>query len=202
MDLQVWANGFRFTDDVVRDAPAFLISHHAHATAAHVEAVAMQAREVALKFGINADHAEIAGWLHDISTIIPNEKRIEVAEARGVEVLPEEIQLPMIIHQKLSVVMAWELFHVDDEGILSAIGCHTTLKTGASDLDKVVFVADKLAWDQPGVAPFHADMWAAFERPLDELTLVYLQYLWDQRETLAVVHPWMRDAYLELSQQA
>ena len=201
MDLQALAKGFRFTGDVARDAPAFLISHHAHATASHVEAVAMQAREVALKFGINADHAEIAGWLHDMSTIIPNEKRIEAARAWGVEVLPEEIQLPMIIHQKLSVVMARELFHMKDESILSAIGCHTTLKTGASDLDKVVFVAHKLAWDQPGVAPFHADMWEALERSLDELTLVYLQYLWDQRETLAVIHPWMREAYLDLSQQ-
>src|SRR5688572_24097477 len=162
----------------------------------------MQAREVALKFGLDAEQAEIAGWLHDISTIIPNDKRIETARAWGVEVLPEEITLPMIIHQKLSVVMARELFHVYDEAVLSAIGCHTTLKVGASVLDKVVFVADKLAWDQPGVAPFHAEMWEAFERSLDELTLVYLRYLWERRETLAVVHPWMREAYLEMSQQA
>lgn len=202
MDLQTLAQGFRFTGDVAHDAPAFLIAHQCRATAAHVEAVAMQGREVALKFGLNADQAEIAGWLHDISTLIPNEQRIETAEALGVEVLPEEAALPMIIHQKLSVVMARELFGVEDEAILSAIGCHTTLKAGASDIDKVVFVADKLAWDQPGVAPFHVEMWEAFERSLDELTLVYLRYMWERRETLAVIHPWLREAYLDMTKQA
>ncbi|OLF95341.1 Hydrolase (HAD superfamily) [Bacillus licheniformis] len=34
----------------------------------------------------------------------------------------------MIIHQKLSKVMARDLFQVADEDILNAIECHTTLK--------------------------------------------------------------------------
>jgi HD superfamily phosphohydrolase YqeK len=113
-------------------------------------------------------------------------------------VLPEEETLPMIIHQKLSVVIARELFDVQDDAILSAIGCHTTLKAGANALDKVVFVADKLAWDQPGIAPFHADMWAALERSLDEVMMVYVRYLWERRDTLAVIHPWLREAYQDM----
>jgi HD superfamily phosphohydrolase YqeK len=101
----------------------------------------------------------------------------------------------------LSVVLAREVFNVRDEGILSAIGCHTTLKANASPLDKVVFVADKLAWDQPGTPPYKTEMIAALEHSLDSAALVYLQYLWDRRDTLRVVHPWMVAAYMELSTQ-
>jgi hypothetical protein len=59
------------------------------------------------------------------------------------------------------------LFGVADEGILSAVGCHTTLRAGASPLDKVVFVADKIAWDQAGPPPFLADLQAGLDRSRD-----------------------------------
>lgn len=66
--------------------------------------------------------------MHDISGVIPNEKRIAAAEALGIDILPEERIFPMIIHQKLSKVMARDLFQVADQDILNAIECHTTLK--------------------------------------------------------------------------
>jgi HD superfamily phosphohydrolase YqeK len=95
----------------------------------------------------------------------------------------------------LSVVLAREVFGVRDETVLSAIGCHTTLKAGASHLDKVVFIADKIAWDQPGQPPYLDELLAGLERSLDEGVFVYINYLWAQRATLKVVHPWLVDAY-------
>lgn len=55
------------------------------------------------------------GYLHDISAIFPNEVRIVVAEEFGIEILEEERKFPMIIHQKLSRVIAKEIFKVHDE---------------------------------------------------------------------------------------
>ena len=106
----------------------------------------------------------------------------------------------MIVHQKLSVEIAREIFGVADEKVLSAVGCHTTLKAKASILDKVVFVADKIAWDQEGKPPYLDPMLAALETSLDAGALAYLSYLWEQRDQLKVVHPWMKDAYLELAE--
>ena len=34
--------------------------------------------------------------------------------------------------------------------ILKAIESHTTLRSNPSKLDMIIFIADKLAWDQPG----------------------------------------------------
>jgi predicted HD superfamily hydrolase involved in NAD metabolism len=192
------AAGLQLSGDVVHDVPIFLIHHGRPGTAQHCGAVAAEARRVAELAGADLDAAEVAGWLHDISVIIPNAQRAVIAEQLGIDVLPEEALFPMIIHQKLSAILAREIFQIKDGAILSAVGCHTTLKAGATLLDKVLFVADKLAWDQPGHAPFHDDVRAALGSSLDQAALVYLCYLWEQRARLKVLHPWAQAAYIEL----
>lgn len=199
--LDALTKDIKITGDLASDATSFLTHHGYPHTAAHCRDVAAEAQWAALKTGVNPQQAEIGGWLHDISAVIPTAGRAVVAGQWGLDVLPEEAAFPMIIHQKLSVVLAREVFGVRDAAVLSAIGCHTTLKAHASPLDKAVFVGDKLAWDQPGIPPYHAEMQAVLEHSLDRAALVYLQYLWDRRDTLKVVHPWMVAAYMELSVQ-
>ena len=103
-----------------------------------------------------------------------------------------------MLHQKLSAVMAREIFGIADEPLLSAIGCHTTLKANASALDKVVFLADKLRWDQAGDPPYLATLRTACGQSLNRGAACYLDYLWQQRSRLPVVHPWFVEAYHQL----
>jgi predicted HD superfamily hydrolase involved in NAD metabolism len=187
------------TGGVSHDAAAFLARHHAHHTIGHSARVAAAARNLAEQYAVDPAAAEIAGWLHDISTVIPNSERIAHAEAWGIAVLPEERQVPMIIHQKLSAHMAQHLFKITDRSILSAIGCHTTLRPGASPMDKIVFIADKLKWDGAGDPPYAADLEAALHRSVDAATTWFLSYLWERRATLLVVHPWLGAAYAEVA---
>lgn len=177
--------------------PVFLVHHGFPETAKHCAAVARQARQLALRVGADAAAAERAGWLHDVSVIFPNAERIAIAHTLNVPVLPEEIAFPMIVHQKLSAVLARDLFGERDGAVLSAVACHTTLKVDATTLDTVLFVADKIAWDQPGQPPYLDELLAALDRSLDAAAFVYLRYLWDRRETLGVIHPWFREAYLQ-----
>ena len=181
--------------EVARDVPAFLLHRGFPETAQHCAAVAREARRLARRVGADAAAAERAGWLHDISVIFPNAERIAIARTFGVPVLPEEIAFPMIVHQKLSAALAQGLFGERDAAVLSAVACHTTLKADAATLDTVLFVADKIAWDQPGRPPYLDDLLVALDRSLDAAALVYLRFLWDRRETLGVIHPWFRDAY-------
>ena len=185
--------------DLRSDASALLLLHGCAHTIGHSARVAAEAERLATHYNLESQSAYQAAWLHDISAIVPNHKRIMLAEQLGVEILPEERQLPMIIHQKLSVCIAAEVFGIDHRAILSAIGCHTTLRAGASLLDMVVFVADKIAWDQPGDPPYLDAIRAASTQSLPAAALVYLRYLWERRATLAVVHPWLVAAYQELS---
>lgn len=183
---------------MIHPATQFLLERGCPNTAAHCQAVARKAAQLARLFGADEAQAHLAGMLHDISAVIPNEERVATALAWGVDVLPEERAFPMIIHQKLSARMAQRQFGVDDAAVLSAIGCHTTLKPGASELDKVVFVADKIAWDQTGSPPYLAQLQAALEESLDAAALCYLDFLWAQRATLRCVHPWFVAARADL----
>ncbi|HLN63173.1 MAG TPA: GNAT family N-acetyltransferase [Symbiobacteriaceae bacterium] len=195
--LKRLAEGVSLTGRFAVDVPAFLIHHGCPKTAAHSAAVAAEARRVALLAGADPDQAEAAGWLHDISAVVAPGERAAAARDLGLEVLPEEDAFPLIVHQKLSVVIAREIFGVTDPAVLSAVGCHTTLKAGSALPDRVLFVADKIAWDQQGRPPYLTELLTALDQSLDEAALCYLA--WMRRQPLRVVHPWLRAAYEDLS---
>ena len=190
-----------FRGDIPHDVAAFL-TYHGHAkTVGHSAQVAAEARRLAVQVGEDEAKAEVAGWLHDVSAVFPAAERIKAAQIFQVEILAEEEIFPMIIHQKLSVVLAHDLFGITDQAILSAVGCHTTLKANAARLDKVLFVADKIAWDQPGRPPYLAELLAGLAKSLDAAALAYIHYLWERRAMLKVVHPWLKEAHQQLSAQ-
>jgi predicted HD superfamily hydrolase involved in NAD metabolism len=198
--LSQLSQGFLWTGDLRTDVTA-LLGHFNYAnTADHCKAVAAQARQLAKQFGADPERALAAGWLHDISAIVPVARRLSTARRWGLEILPAEKAAPMLLHQKLSAVIALDLFHVSDERVLGAIRCHTTLKARASLLDKVVFIADKVAWDQSGAPPYLLELEETLAHSLDRAVLCYLEHLWRRKEELAAVHPWFVDAYHDLKQ--
>jgi len=188
-----------FTGELKTDITLFLTLNHCPETANHCLEVGSESRRIAKLFNVNIRAAETAGWLHDISTVIPNNQRIEVARQLQIEVLPEEESFPMIIHQKISKVMAQEIFKINDQEILNAIGCHTTLRSNSTLLDQVLFVADKISWDQIGIPPYINELNRNLEESLTHGAFAYINYLWERKETLRVVHPWLREAYEELN---
>ncbi len=188
-------------DELIEEALRFLKFYNQPKTADHCAAVAAQSGILAHRFDVNPIQAEIAGYLHDISAVIPTPQRVMYAKTNGIPVLPEELKAPMILHQKISVVICQDVFGIEDQAILSAVGCHTTLKKEAAPLDKVVFLADKIAWDQSGLPPYQQQLLTALDHSLDAAVWVYLDYLWKQRETLQVIHPWFVEAYQENAQK-
>lgn len=196
--LEDIARNFEKSGELSIDVARFFEMHGCADTVKHVNDVAQEARELAPRFLEKAEDAFRAGLLHDISAVFPNEDRVKVATELGIEVLPEEKICPAILHQKISQVMAEKIFGITDPNILSAMGCHTTLKENASVLDKIVFISDKIMWDQVHSAPYKTDVLKALEISLDEACFCYLNYLWQQRESLSVVHPWMEAAYKQL----
>lgn len=135
---------------------------------------------------------KIAGYLHDISAVYPNHKRIEVSERLGIEILEEERKFPMIIHQKISKVMAQDIFNIQDNEILSAIECHTTLKKNYSKLDLVLFVADKIKWDQEGEPPYLKNLLEELKISFERAAFYYINYILNNG--IKVPHPWLLEA--------
>ena len=154
------------------------------------------AQRLARRWGVDDRSAEVAGWLHDISAIVPWNDQLHMAETLGLEVLVEERQAPVLVHQKLSAAISKEVLAIVDGPVLEAIGCHTTLRADSSLLDKVVFVADKIAWDQTGDPPYLAAVVSAVDQSLDRAAYCYLDYL---RRKHKAMHPWAAQAYRQLA---
>ncbi|MDC2864459.1 bis(5'-nucleosyl)-tetraphosphatase (symmetrical) YqeK [Bacillus sp. BP-3] len=194
-------NSISLTGDWELDIKQMLEQYNKLHTYEHSVRVANEAKRIAKRFELDEEAAAIAGYLHDISAIIPNDQRIQVAETMQIEVLQEERIFPMIIHQKLSKRIAHDIFKVENETILNAISCHTTLRKNATHLDMVLFVADKIKWDQSGTPPYITEIQEALEQSLEHACFAYISYLWERKQNLKVVHPWLQDAYFDLKEK-
>ncbi|WP_205414582.1 hypothetical protein, partial [Klebsiella pneumoniae] len=62
-------------------------------------------------------------------------------------------------------------------------------------MDLVLFVADKIEWDQNGTPPYVVEVKKGLEKSLEYAAFTYISYLWDRKDTLKVLHPWLEDAY-------
>lgn len=174
----------------------YLVSKNCEKTYYHCMEVGEYAYQLGEKYLTSPEKVSIAGYLHDISAIYPNNQRISVAQKYGIELNEAEMAFPMIIHQKISKSIAKMDFGIEDNEILSAIECHTTLKKNYSDIDLVLFVADKIKWDQEGKPPYLDGLLQALNCSLENAAYFYIDYI--LKHNIKVVHPWLWDAYNQL----
>ena len=160
----------------------------------HTKRVVGCVGELAERFDIDVEKAKTAALLHDISGLVPNVGRIEYCRSNNIDLLEEELSFPLITHQKISRFMAKNDWKVDDEEVLSAIGCHTTLKKNPSQLDMLIFVADKLEWDQAHQAPFLQELKDGLDQSLEHAAYAYIDYMLKMGR-LKVIHPWLAEAH-------
>ncbi|WP_455350568.1 bis(5'-nucleosyl)-tetraphosphatase (symmetrical) YqeK [Vagococcus silagei] len=173
----------------------FFESYNKEEVATHSIEVANEARKMAKTFGLPEEKAFIAGLLHDTGIVIPQEDRVPLHISLNEKVFEEEKELPMILHQKQSVFISREVFGITDEQILSAIESHTTLKKNATELDKLIFIADKVKWDRTDNAPYLDDLNKALRNSLDEGCKVYIKWALSD---IIVFHPWLKEAMDDL----
>lgn len=110
----------------------------------HCLMVADEAKNLAIKYNCDKDKAYLAGLLHDISKEFSDEdNRIWLKESDLDKSLLNE-KYKKIIHADIGAVVAREKYHIDDD-IYNAIKYHTIGHVPMSTLEKIVFIADKIA---------------------------------------------------------
>lgn len=109
----------------------------------HSLGTADTAKNLALKYGLDAEKAYTAGLLHDAAKCFPKEKSLRIIDEH-LEIEETERENYKTIHAPVSAYIAKEYFGVTDSEILSAIRWHTIGKTGMSLFEKIIFLADKI----------------------------------------------------------
>ena len=187
--------------DIKEDITSFFELNHDMRTLQHTLEVAEEAERIAKLYEIDPDKIVCAALLHDSSNVVPVSSMIQISKTLSIEVLDQELTYDRSVHQKLSKYMAEDIFGITDDEILGAIESHTTHKPHANMTDKILFVSDKISWKLPGEHLYLQEMRRKVDRlEIDEAILIYLNYIWGQRDKLKLVHPWLISAREELLQ--
>jgi predicted HD superfamily hydrolase involved in NAD metabolism len=113
----------------------------------HCVRVAGMAQMLAQLHGADPEKARLAGMLHDLARLYPDERLLRESEEHGIPVDAYAREHPVVLHAPLSAALARSLFGVDDPQMLSAISKHTLGDSQMSTLDYILYLADSL---EPG----------------------------------------------------
>lgn len=193
-----YINITEITGDVAEDVNNFLLQNNKPKILKHVIDVANTNSIIAEKYGLDKDVCSICGYLHDISAVIQPKDMLTYMVENNLFIDESERKYPSILHQRISRLMAKNFFNIDDDIILSAIECHTTLKPNPSQYDMALFIADKLSWDQEGAAPFYKVVIKDLSISLEKACLSYINYI-IENDMILYPHSWMIESkeYLE-----
>lgn len=173
-------------------------SAHKEKELAHTLQTRFHAVALAKKFGIDEHQASDAALLHNIADLIPEENYIDWGKDYDLDIYEEEYQNPSLLNQRLSRIISVESFNITDKEVLNAINFHTTLRKNASNLDKIVFLADKISSDSPETSPYLPEVVKCLETSLDEAVRCYLKNFCEQQKPSVNLHPWLREACMAI----
>jgi predicted HD superfamily hydrolase involved in NAD metabolism len=182
-----------FSGVIRTDAQALLTANGKQAVAEHCAAVAETAVALAVRFGFDGVAAETAAILHDISGVVKPSDMLAYACQSEWELDEAESKYPFLLHQRVSRAIAAEDFGICDETVLSAIECHTTLKSDPSPQDMILFLADKLSWDQAGKPPFFDAVSEALNDSLYKAAYTYIDFVISSN-MIQMPHKWLLEA--------
>lgn len=108
----------------------------------HTIGVAETAQSLATMWGEDSSLAFLAGLVHDCAKEVPVQDAVMKLSASGYVLDEVEKSSPALIHAPLGVLLAKEIFGINDQIVLDAIRYHTTGRTNMSLLEKIIYVAD------------------------------------------------------------
>jgi predicted HD superfamily hydrolase involved in NAD metabolism len=195
-----WFAGLHSTGRPAADVRRFLRGGHL-ATLHHVAQVNAAGRRLARRFGLPLDSVDLACTAHDLAAVVPLREIVMAAERLGVPLSEADRAIPQVIHGPVAAAVLQQRLGVRDTYGLNAVRYHTTLRAGASPLEQLVFIADKIALDPTSRhMGFHAALLAVKEvASLRELCLIYLD--WAVREGPGLgwkLHPNLTAAWEEM----
>lgn len=198
MNLENYAKQYDAKLSVIENCINLFKMANKEKTLEHVIEVSKTGVEIAKNYGLDKEKVEIACYLHDISAIISVDDYVNLCENNNVEVLAEERKVPIVLHQKVSKLIAEKIFRITDKEILNSIESHTTLRDNPCDIDMVVFIADKLSWDKEGIPPYFETVSEAIKDSLERACLENIDYRLSNN-MIAIPHPMLIEAkdYLE-----
>lgn len=168
-------------------------------TLAHVTQVAVEAQELAGRHGVDLAKAHLAALAHDLAAVVPVAEMPAIAEHMGITVSEADRAIPMLLHGPIAAAALADKLGILDEHVLNAVCHHSTLRARAGTLEKIIFLADKIAYDP--TSPHQGDYLPALQaiETLDGAALAYLDFVLNNAWRYGwLLHPRTVAAYRDL----
>ncbi len=108
----------------------------------HIRGVAATSRKLAVRYGLNLDKAELAGWLHDCAKELSKSEMLDWIKKGPSRLDEAEKKIPALWHPHAGASIALHRWKIKDRQILEAIRCHTLGSSAMSLLAQILFVGD------------------------------------------------------------
>ena len=187
------------TGDPVADVRRFYQAAKRLDTLEHVTAVAEVAVDLAAQHSVDCAKANLAALAHDLAVVVPPAQTLAAAEDMGLLLGEADRRIGPVLHGPIAAAALPVKLNIRDQDLLNAVRYHSTLRAGASVLEKIVFVADKIAYDPTSSHRGEYVPALRAARSLDEAALAYLAFLRvNVSQHGGVMHPNAVAAYREL----
>lgn len=161
----------------------------------HTIEVVQEVEELAQRERINFDSCVMSAYLHDLGQVVKREDIVQLCEEQGHAFESGEKEVPSILHQTASRIIANQIFGIEDEEILNAVACHTTLKANPSEIEKVLFICDKLSWKATDHVELIKTLKSKAAMSKEEAIKYYLSDLNNKRHEMKCYHKWAQEAF-------
>ncbi|MEO2507796.1 bis(5'-nucleosyl)-tetraphosphatase (symmetrical) YqeK [Clostridium paraputrificum] len=189
-----YINNIEKTGDFTKDVCELLEVNNKNHTKKHVLEVAETSLKLADRFLLDSEICYKSALLHDISSIIKPKDMIVIANENNMLLDISEQKYPFLLHQRISKLIAFHYFDITEKDILSSIECHTTLRSKPSKYEMVLFLADKISWDQDGEPPYIDIIEEGLSVSLENACKNYINYVYENNMLLCP-HKWMNEAH-------
>ena len=185
-----YINSIEKTGDFTNDACELLEINNKNHTKKHVLEVAKTSLKLADRFLLDSEICYKSALLHDISS----KDMIVIANENNMWLDISEQKYPFLLHQRISKLIAFHYFDITEKNILSSIECHTTLRSKPSKYEMILFLADKISWDQDGKPPYIDIIEDGLSISLENACKNYINYVYENNMLLCP-HKWMNEAH-------
>ena len=186
---------FLATSDLTKDIMNYFFKYGRIDTYQHTLDTINELDYIEKQFGCIKPGSSVACYCHDLGRVVKDNEIIDFCIENNIYISDEERQLPSILHQKISCLIAERVFSIQNTTILDAIKYHTTSRKNPSMTEIEVFLADKLSWKESGYKDLAQDIKEELKHSKERAILYYLRDLYNKSEKLKFYHIDSKEAF-------
>ncbi len=114
----------------------------------HSLCVANEAKRLAVKYGVDAEKAYLAGLLHDITKNSDESEHLQIFSTFGIMLNSVEKNAQKLWHAISGAAYIEHILNISDRDIIDAVRYHTTARANMTKFEKIIYLADFTSLDR------------------------------------------------------